>query len=379
MNITKYINSIDLARYLEKIGYEFTSKEAAYLIWQSRKVSLAAKHDGWNLLIDTMPDCILSSRWGTQTSLHQFLKDYMRYQERLLNRFFTKEEGYCYQFRYLLTHSDDQWEEGETCYPDFESCHAACLEEIGGGRFHAEIIRKKLFTVHRREDTVSLFLYSGNVIMNIVSMDLSNEEWYKTEGVFNEMWLNIPTPFQKGDVLVSPHGLYGGGFSYDNNKHPFVLTHICTWDENPRFTANTDMTASGYFLDEDGGTYAECIHNYLDCEYYRGDFGGRRRLLNLLSLCVKGEIDIGLCVRAYHMILAEEDLKKQKRFLDYTKEVFDMMGIERNQESPVPKNPYSADAKPRYTVLTSEEEFSIEDYISPNVNVLQNETDSLPY
>lgn len=376
MNITKYINSIDLARYLEKIGYEFTSKEAAYLIWQSRKVSLAAKHDGWNLLIDTMPDCILSSRWGTQTSLHSLLKKYMRYHNRLLDRFFTKEDGYYYRFRYLLTHSDNDWEAMPGYYPDYQRLYDELTDKYDGVKYHFEIIREKI--PGDMGDMMILHLYGTEIIMDIRE-NITCEDGEALENIFSEMWMNIPTPFQKGDVLVSPYGPYGGGFSYDNNKHPFVVTHICTWDENPRFNDNTDMTASGYFLEEDGGTYAECIHNYLDCEYYRGDFGGRRRLLNLLSLCVKGEIDIGLCVRAYHMILAEEDLKNQKKFVGYTKEVFDMVGIERYPVSPVPTNPYAADVKSCYTVLTSEEEFSIEDYISPSINVLHDETDSLPY
>ena len=44
MNIIKYINSIDVAQHLDHIGYKFTATEAAFLIWQSHKVSLAEKH-----------------------------------------------------------------------------------------------------------------------------------------------------------------------------------------------------------------------------------------------------------------------------------------------------------------------------------------------
>ena len=36
MDITRFINSRDIREHLKKIGYQFTSLEAAWLIWQCK-------------------------------------------------------------------------------------------------------------------------------------------------------------------------------------------------------------------------------------------------------------------------------------------------------------------------------------------------------
>ena len=349
MNVTKYINSIDVARHLERIGYKFSAPEAAFLIWQSHKVSLAEKHRAWLELIETTADCPIESRWEPQKSLHGFLKAYMDMQNRQLARFYKPNDEYIYRYRYLMTHSDDRWVDEEFRYTDYESCYAAWLREFEGTRFHCEIIRERIFSSRGRGDSMVLHLYSNDIVMNIQAFNLSDED-SKTNQVFDGMWLNIPTPFEKGDVLVSPYGHCGGTFSYDNCQNPFVLTHICNCDEHPRYTDSSDMTASGYFLDDDGRLYHECIHNYLNCEYYRDKFDGVRRTLNLISKFLKGEIDIGLCVNAYHIILSEEDAKFNTQCLCYTKEGLELAGLSKSTTYPTPENVHAKDLKPKYTV-----------------------------
>ena len=44
MDITRFINSRDIREHLKKIGYQFTSLEAAWLIWQCKNITLAEKH-----------------------------------------------------------------------------------------------------------------------------------------------------------------------------------------------------------------------------------------------------------------------------------------------------------------------------------------------
>ena len=72
MEITKYLNSIDIARYLQSINYQFNSLEAAFIIWQSHKFSLKAKHAAWTELMKTMEDSLIPTRNGEKKS-HFFL------------------------------------------------------------------------------------------------------------------------------------------------------------------------------------------------------------------------------------------------------------------------------------------------------------------
>lgn len=351
MNIIQYINSIDVARHLERIGYEFSAPDAAFIIWQSHKVSLAEKHRAWQDLIDTTPDCPVESRYAPQESLHSFLKSYMDMENRLLEQFFKQVDGYSYRYRFLLTHKDDEWKDSEYKYPDYESCYAAWLKDFSDTRFHCKIIKEKIFDSHENRNTMKLHLYRNDIVMGIQALYLSDDDEQLTR-VFDGMWLNIPTPFEKGDVLISPYGPYGGSFHYDNGSYPFALTHICNWDEHPRYTDNSDMTASGYFINDDGSVYHECMHNYLDCEYYRGTFDGVRRTLNLISKFLKDEIDIGLCVNAYHIILNEENANRATQCLGYTKQGLDLAGLSKSTNYPMPENPHSKYKKPKYTVDT---------------------------
>ena len=87
----------------------------------------------------------------------------------------------------------------------------------------------------------------------------------------------------------------------------------CREHPNYRGCDNSDMNAWGYFQNEDSGEiYHECMENYMDCEYYRGDLSGKRRVLTAMSNFLKGKIDACLFARAYHQILLEEAAKDSR-------------------------------------------------------------------
>lgn len=74
----------------------------------------------------------------------------------------------------------------------------------------------------------------------------------------------------------------------------------------------SDMTAYGYFQWEDGRVYYECMHHYLDLEYYREEPKGIRRILKAFSSFEKKEIGSDLFALAYHVILEEEKAKRER-------------------------------------------------------------------
>ena len=95
----------------------------------------------------------------------------------------------------------------------------------------------------------------------------------------------------------------------------------------PLYGDNTDMCARGYFLSSDGDIYHECMHSYMNLEYYDKELTGKKRVLKALSNFLKGDIDVGLLVRAYHQIRMEE-YAKDIRPKDYTKEYLKLAGVE---------------------------------------------------
>ena len=83
-DITEYLNSKDVADYWKKIGFNerCTPQQAAFIIWNSRKVSLDEKISAWERLLDEENDCPLASERQCKNmdlpahltgSLHNFL------------------------------------------------------------------------------------------------------------------------------------------------------------------------------------------------------------------------------------------------------------------------------------------------------------------
>ena len=159
---------------------------------------------------------------------------------------------------------------------------------------------------------------------------------------FNNVVVNV----QKVVSKYSPFGynLFG--------NEPFVLTDLCSWgshelkingypDKNSRYAHadrqlryhrenadETDMTAYGYFQWEDGRVYYECMHHYLDLEYYREEPQGVRRILKAFSSFEKEEISSDLFALAYHAILEEEKSKREREELScFTDEGLRLAGL----------------------------------------------------
>lgn len=57
MNILHFIDSRDIREHLEKIGYQFSTLEAACLVDHSRTAAMQERFDAWEEIIATMPDC----------------------------------------------------------------------------------------------------------------------------------------------------------------------------------------------------------------------------------------------------------------------------------------------------------------------------------
>ena len=148
--------------------------------------------------------------------------------------------------------------------------------------------------------------------------------------VFDGLWFEFPTPFQKGDIVwdpEQPEGICAG---------PFVTTGVCLDGiEDDRVKENlrnngdsSDMCAGGFFLNEDGSIYGECMSNYMNLEFYDKELMGLKRTLIALSSFLKDEIDPALFARAYHQIItagyAENSIP-----LDYLKSGMILAGLSK--------------------------------------------------
>ena len=140
------------------------------------------------------------------------------------------------------------------------------------------------------------------------------------------------------------------GYNIYSDSQPFVLLSLANWqakeaeargeklsgkdkawkDKHLKYLKEhgdiTDMTASGYFLSSDyndrftGGFYNEVMHDYVDLEYYRGDFNGGERVLFPIKYFLGGDIDEETLVKACEIIKKQEEVKGEIGWLNFLDE-----------------------------------------------------------
>ena len=302
MDIFRFINSRDIREYLKSQNYPFTSLEAAWLIYQCRCATIKEKHEAWQELIQTMPDCAVAERPHTarHESLHQFLKEYIRTEDEILDWFFRDEKDAIYNCEFW---EYAMWCPGGEYFDSFQKCLKAYTDRRLG---------KMTFKITKE------IVNSGQSIDVVFSADNEplkfDTSWYPEGGdeilygVLGGLEFDFPTPFTKGDILCESE-------VYEMNPSLradlFVITDLPACSKNESYRDGCRMKVWGFFLKYDGTLQYEDMYNYMNLEYFRGELSGKKRILKALSNHIKGEIDVGLFANAYHKILCEEYAKSQ--------------------------------------------------------------------
>lgn len=302
MDIFRFINSRDIREYLKSRNYPFTSLEAAWLIYQCRCATIKEKHEAWQELIQTMPDCAVAERPHTarHESLHQFLKEYIRTEDEILDWFFRDEKDAIYNCEFW---EYAMWCPGGEYFDSLQKCLKAYTDRrLGKMTFK---ITKQILN----SDQCTYVIFSAD--NEPLKFDTS---WYPEGGdeilygVLGGLEFDFPTPFTKGDILCESE-------VYEMNPSLradlFVITDLPACSKNESYRDGCRMKVWGFFLKYDGTLQYEDMYNYMNLEYFRGELSGKKRILKALSNHIKGEIDVGLFANAYHKILCEEYAKSQ--------------------------------------------------------------------
>ena len=338
MNIYRFINSRDIRKHLEDIGYEFNALEASWLVYQCIDATLEEKHDAWRWIIKEMPDMEVIKRPNCvyRGSLHDTLRMYMTMEEKMLDQYLNPTDA-VYACEHFMDHEPYG---GEKIYFNIDEC----LREIYDfwSNYDPDDLSYDAATIVTRHfrDRKCLIKVEYNTDCTVVSVDgypsspeLMDEEYENIKYYFFDgLWFDFPTPFEKGDIVYNCK-MNRGPDSYDLCRGLFVLDNLITWylrDEGAnRFDSfregtsgdTTDMTAYGYFMFEDGHVYHECMDNYMDLEVYRGPFVGIQRVYKALSSYIREDIDLELFLYAHRMFM----LDKQKE--DFTANCFTEEGL----------------------------------------------------
>ena len=310
MDVYCTIDSPDIRSYLQEIRYKFTIEEAAYLVWQCRRVTLEEKFAAWEEIVDTMPDSAIIGRpFGGRErvdSVHQFLRDYIAFQKQRLVEF-SQPGRWVYTAQFFHEKSA-QWSDLGHFFTIYQDCLDACREAIQENSHWLGKIAKLKLSRYPLDDPKHR-PWELELNRELRPLSIKANAYDDLEEVFPSFWLNIPTPFRRGDIVWDPSGQLR--FPHDGKSVPFVLSECINWDKKAMLengfspeaaqqqeenlfdydegADTSDMHAWGYSYQLRTGLHLEYDRygNYLNLEYYRQPLRGIYQTLQPLSQYVK--------------------------------------------------------------------------------------------
>ena len=292
------INSRAISDYCRSIKHKFNTEELAVLVYRNLNMSIDEKIAKYNDLIKNYPDMevIRRSHCNHYDSVKTLIKNEIRRIKTLKNKLIKEEENCIYTWT-EFNKSTLQYEH----YNDIDNTFRTYKEAIKDIQNYIKEnddtisfnITKKYFG--KRKSKISAYYNVENQKFKLINL------WRDTEGFINidQIFLNIPTPFKKGDILISN--------STTGNKDIFVLNYLCTWRKNLNSLLadgnydSSDMIGYGYYFRAGDSTTIinDDKWNYDSFEYYEGELIGKNRILKDISSFMKEKIDIELFIRAY--------------------------------------------------------------------------------
>lgn len=333
----EYINSQAIREHLTKLDYPLTPVQCAFLVWQSKRHTMKQKHDAWNEIIETLPDCRVEERMNCRgwDSLHEMLRGYMAFEEKILARFRLAEDNGLYEYavfekKTAMIVPDGReygWRDGNRHFRTLEACCRAAKEDAGEEKSRFRIIKHFMDTlppdISYEPDITVDYDAAGHIMEVFLSgsstfFSLTGEEEALWSCSFDGMWFDIPIPFEKGDIVCDNANIYCTGT-------PFVLMGTVPWfkKEHPSphgtyYCDYSDMNAYGFSYDFDRQFFNDDFRvDYLDLEYCAEPLKGPERLLYACRQLERGEIDGYLLLKIYRMLMAEAAAEEERRGLQW--------------------------------------------------------------
>ena len=329
MNIFNVINSSSIGEYLKNIDYKFSSIEAAFLIWYSKRLNIKEKHKFWEELIETMPDTPINERRNTlpQESLHEFLRSYSKLENNLIDTFYKNEDHVIYTYDFCC-HGEHSWCKSNGYFKTVEECLAALEDDR---KFNIKQIRLIKNYFGHDNKYVTLYLTAEMEVFSIhENRILSEEDSDLLYSVFEGLWFNFPLPFKKGDILQFADCPYNI-FHYNDDKTLVLVDDLVPSEHLLKLHEESgdisDMTVWGIFCDDMGKFYHECTHTYLDFDLQYMPLERTQKAMLPLSSYLKGKISVDVFCNAYHIILSEMHSDDMRRFLSISDEGMKLAGL----------------------------------------------------
>ena len=303
------INSKAISDYCRSIKHKFNTEELAVLVYRNQRMSVEEKIIKYNDLIKNYPDMEVIERINCKRydSVKTMIKKEIQRLKILNKKLIQDDENSIYTWT-EYNKSTQKYENGRDIEHTFRTFKEV-FKDIGDyiREYDDTIyfrITKKYFD--KRKGTLYADYNVENKKSILVDLSESNNNFLDIDNIF----LNIPTPFKKGDILISNSPAMK---SWGDNNDIFVLDWLCTWRKDlTRLLLDgnydsSDMIGYGYYLVNEDTTEFVRDHkwNYDSYEYYDGELNGKYRILKNISSFIKEKIELELFVHAYDVYKTE--------------------------------------------------------------------------
>lgn len=347
MDLTKFLNSKDIASYLKKIRYAFSPEQAMYVIHAAER-PIGEKHAAYEELIEAYPGHALRERrqgvFKDQT-VATFLRAYMQEENALLAEFKRGGDDAVCTYDYFSKEDNAWFQDGygqHLLYRNFSEALDDAQSENSDGNIGKIAVTKRYFSGRKIEATL---LPDGTCLkIDVVSGECDEAILH----AFEWMWVKIPTPFKYGDILAPVLTNKWESRTTDGSVNGLiVLTDMATWGskelkkngfrntKTPSYTRReqnfevsdrliekheeygdeSDMILCGYCLEGTDLCYDHTLgmdQSYLNYKRFRGELKGHDRILKSVSSFLKGELELELMLKAHRLICAEEAYRERK-------------------------------------------------------------------
>ena len=323
MDIYEYFNSRDVAEHCKKLDHSFTSREMAYLIWQSNHHTLHHKIAAWIKLIQTTPDEEHKNFTDAGCrGLHDFLRKYI---DRLLQFLadFEKNTGeFVYSYERLYAGFSDCFDDESPLFTSYTLCIATAVAEA------AEKNEATAFRVKKRricgksathEECPMLWLTPHAEPMDVYIAPYQGEEDLLVPPFgFCGMFVDIPTPFKRGDIVT-------GAGPWGTRSDPMVVNKL------PERSGEDYVDMCANLWDMDLHRRLICVDDSctLSLEYYHGELKAHSRFLFALHNHIQGSLPLEELLRSYSIVLLESFKEERVGFFGWEEGMEELAGLDR--------------------------------------------------
>lgn len=304
MNIYKFINSIDVRKYLEEINYQFTPIESAYVIFNSNITILERCAALCQLIAETedaeFTDSIYSSY---NMTLHEYLLSYIDRDNEILKRF-NEEDGclYTYSYRYKdeRAYCTDVVDDTRI-FKSFDDCARAVKRRLARGNICDVSITKQMAYSDKLKGERYITI-DYNESFEEINIEFSGLHAFGIEDKFgwkplDNICLDIPVPFKKGDIVhdvVYDRGkpVIFNGRGMDKRDNETKEEYNLRIDRIKQECWGDEISCKDIWISNNGRYYMGYGSDFLNLEYYTETLRGMQSCLRSVSDFIKGNINV---------------------------------------------------------------------------------------